>query len=78
MRGVRYTEAALREVLDGLDLASLAGNGIEPLSAGLDTMNNRVTHELKSDDPTLEARLELQFGGMVEVTSIRCRVSGRT
>ena len=68
VRGVRHSEAALMEVLEGLDLASMAGPGLEPMSAGLDTMNNIVTLDLKSDDPTLETRLELQYGGMVDVT----------
>jgi hypothetical protein len=58
----------LIELLESMDLAGMAGDGIEPMSAGLDTMNNRVTLELKSDDPTLELRLELEYGGMVEVT----------
>jgi hypothetical protein len=68
VRGVRYSEAALMEVLEGLDLAGMARPGLEPLSAGLDTMNNVVTLEVKSDDPTLEMRLELQYGAMLDVT----------
>lgn len=68
VRGVRFSEAELTEVLERLDLAAMAGDGIEPLSAGLDTINNRVTLDLKSDDPTLELRLELEYGGRVEVT----------
>lgn len=68
VRGARFSEAALTAVLDGLDMEAMAEDGIEPLSAGLDTMNNRVTLDLKSDDPTLEAQLELRYGGMVEVT----------
>jgi hypothetical protein len=68
VRGAHFSEALLTEVLEGLDLQAMAGDGIEPLSAGLDTMNNRVTLDLKSDDPTLEARLEQRYGGMVEVT----------
>lgn len=68
VRGVRFTEAELLAVLESLDLANMATDGLEPLSAGLDTMNNRVTLDLKSDDPTLELRLELEYGGMVEVT----------
>lgn len=68
VRGARFSEALLTEVLEGLDLQGMAGDGIEPLSAGLDTINNRVTLELKSDDPSLEARLEQRYGGMVEVT----------
>jgi len=68
VRGVRYSEAELMEVLERLDLARMAGPGLEPLSAGLDTMNNVVTLEVKSDDPTLEMRLELQYGDMLDVT----------
>jgi hypothetical protein len=68
VRGARFSEAALTAVLENLDLQAMAGDGIEPVSAGLDTMNNRVTLDLKSDDPSLEARLERQYGGMVEVT----------
>lgn len=68
VRGARFSEAALTAVLEGLDMQAMAQDGIEPLSAGLDTMNNRVTLDLKSDDPTLEAQLELRYGGMVEVT----------
>jgi len=68
VREVRYSEAALMDVLERLDLAGMAGPGLEPMSAGLDTMNNVVTLELKSDDPTLEMRLELQYGAMVDVT----------
>lgn len=68
VRGVQYSEMELMEVLEGLDLATMARPGLEPMSAGLDTMNNIVTLDLKSDDPILEARLELQYGGMVDVT----------
>lgn len=68
VKGARFSEALLTEVLEGLDLQGMAGDGIEPLSAGLDTINNRVTLELKSDDAALEARLEERYGGMVDVT----------
>jgi hypothetical protein len=68
VRGVRFSEAALVELLESLDLNGMAAEGIEPISAGLDTMNNRVTLDVKSDDPTLELRLELEYGGMLEVT----------
>ena len=68
VRGVRYSEATLMEVLERLDLAGMAGPGLEPMSAGIDTMNNVVTLEVKSDDPTLEMRLELQYGDMLDVT----------
>lgn len=65
---VRYSEAALMEVLERLDLANMAGPGVEPLSAAIDTMNNVVTLELKSNDPGIETLLELQYGDMLEVT----------
>lgn len=68
VRGVRYSEAALMDVLERLDLASMAGPGLEPISAGIDTMRNVVTLELKTDDSTLEMRLELQYGDMLDVT----------
>jgi hypothetical protein len=68
VRGVRHSEAALTALLESFDLQAMAGEGIEPVGAGLDTMNNRVILELKSNDATLEARLELQYGGMVDVT----------
>jgi hypothetical protein len=68
VRGVRFSEAALTQVLESLDLSGMAREGVEPVSAGLDTMNNVVTLDLKSDAPTLEARLELRYGGMVAVT----------
>lgn len=68
VRAVRYSEAALLEVLERLDLARMAAPGLEPMSAGLDIMNNVVTLELKSDDPTVETRLELQYGDMLDVT----------
>jgi hypothetical protein len=70
VRGVQFTEAALTELLESPAFRAIGGgdDGVEYLSAGLDTMNNRVTLELKSDDPTLELRLEAQYGGMVEVT----------
>jgi hypothetical protein len=68
VRGVQFTEAALTELLESPAFRAIGGDGVEFVSAGLDTMNNRVTLDLKSDDPTLELRLELEFGGMVEVT----------
>jgi hypothetical protein len=68
VRGVRFSETALLGVLENLDMQAMSDDGIEPVSAGLDTMNNRVTLDVKSDDPTLEARLEQRYGGMVEVT----------
>lgn len=69
VRRVQYTEAELLEVMETLDLASLASELVEPLSASLDTENNRVTLEVKTSDPTLEVRLELTYGGRLEVVA---------
>lgn len=68
VREVEFSEAALMAVLEGLDLTGMTRDGVEPISAGLDTMNNRVTLELKADDPTLGPSLERQYGGMLDVT----------
>jgi hypothetical protein len=68
VRGARFSEAALTDLLESLDVEGMAGEGIDFVSAGLDTMNNRVTLDVKSDDRSLEARLEEQYAGMVDVT----------
>jgi hypothetical protein len=68
VRGVEHTEAELLAILEGIDHEALLADGIEMLSAGLDTINNRVFLEAKSNDPTAELRLELAFAGLVEVT----------
>jgi len=63
-----YTEAELTRLLESLDLIGMHVEGLEPISAGLDTIANRIYLEVKSDDPTLERRLEQEYGGMLEVT----------
>ena len=68
VRQARFTEAALVELLESLDFEALEADGIEMVSAGLDTIGNKVTLEVKSNDPTVELRLELQYGGMLDVT----------
>ncbi|HEX2767584.1 MAG TPA: hypothetical protein VHR55_13215 [Candidatus Limnocylindria bacterium] len=68
VRQARYAEADLVALLEGLDFEAMAADGIELVSASLDTMNNRVTLDVKSNDPTLEVRLELEYSGMVDVT----------
>ena len=68
VRQVEFTEAALLALLESLDFEALAADGMEMVSAGLDTIGNRVTLDLKSNDPTAELRLELAHGGMLEVT----------
>jgi hypothetical protein len=68
VRQVQFTEAALLALLESFDFEALRADGIEMVTAGLDTMGNRVTLEVKSDDPTLELRLETSHGGMLDVT----------
>ena len=68
VRGARFSEAALTELLESLDMQGMADAGIGVVSAALDTMNNRVTLDVKSDDPSLESRLAERYGGMLEVT----------
>jgi hypothetical protein len=63
----RYTEAELLEIMEQLNLGELQAEGAEPISASLDTVNNRVVVELKSDDPTIGPRLELPYGGRLQV-----------
>jgi hypothetical protein len=63
----RYTEAELLEVMDQINLGGLQAEGVEPISASLDTVNNRVVVELKSNDPTIGPRLELPYGGRLQV-----------
>jgi hypothetical protein len=68
VRQVRYTEAALTALLESLDFEALEAEGIQMVSASLDTIGNRVTLDVKSNDPTVEARLELAHGGRLDVT----------
>jgi hypothetical protein len=63
----RYTEAELLEVMDQINLGALQAEGVEPISASLDTIGNRVVVELKSNDPTIGPRLELAHGGRLQV-----------
>jgi hypothetical protein len=68
VRQVRFTEAALVALLESLDFEALEARGIQMVGAGLDTIGNKVTLDLKSNDPTVELRLELAHGGMLDVT----------
>lgn len=68
LRQVAHTERELTEVLEGIDFEALAAQGIEMVSAGLDTIGNRVTLDAKSNDPTAELRLEAAHGGLLDVT----------
>ncbi|MDQ4034901.1 MAG: hypothetical protein M3153_03140 [Chloroflexota bacterium] len=68
LRAVDHTEAELQSVIESIDYETLQASGIEMLSASVDVIANRATLEAKSEDPTAEARLELSFGGLVDVT----------
>lgn len=68
VRQVTYTEAQLTAVIESLDFRALAADGIEVLSAGVDIIDNHVDLEVKSNDPTVELRLELAHTGMLDVT----------
>ena len=68
VRQVEHSEAALIALVESLDFEALQAEGIEMLSASVDIIDNRVDLELKSNDPTVELRMELAHGGLLDVT----------
>lgn len=68
LRQVEHSEAELLALLESFDFEALGAQGIEMISAGLDTIGNRVTLEAKSNDPTAELRLEASHGGLLDAT----------
>lgn len=68
VREVRHSEAALRELQDQLGRELFGADGIELLSTSVDIMANVVQVALKSDDATLEQRLEAAHPGMLDVS----------
>jgi hypothetical protein len=64
----RFTWRELVALAGSFDPKAFEKQGIEYLSAGVDTTGNRVALEVKSNDPTLELRLEATHGGMLDVT----------
>lgn len=68
VRGAQFTEAELIEMLDALMRSLQDAPGVEPISGSVDTIGNRVTLDVKTDDPTFELRTELQYGGRLDVT----------
>lgn len=68
VRQVAHTEAALTALMESLHFEALEAEGIEMLSAAVDISGNRVTLDVKANDPTLELRLEVTHGGMLDVT----------
>ena len=63
IRPARYSEAELMSVLEGLDFNALRTQGYEMNSAGIDTINNVVRLEAKSNMPNAKALLEARFDG---------------
>lgn len=67
VRQVDFAEAELTEVLDGLDFEAL-GPGVEMVGAGVDTIRNVATLEVKTNDAGFEQRTESEYGGRLDVT----------
>jgi hypothetical protein len=63
----RFTEAELIQLLESAMTALLEVPGVELIAGSVDTPRNIVTIEVKSDDPTLEVRTELQYAGRVDL-----------
>ena len=68
LRQVEHSEAELRALVETIDFESLRAQGIEMLSASVDVIGNRATLAAKSNDINAEARLELAYGGLLDVT----------
>ncbi|HUG47128.1 MAG TPA: hypothetical protein VMP67_01825, partial [Candidatus Limnocylindria bacterium] len=68
IRPARFSEAELRALQRDLIEDLLAIQGMEFLSLGLDTINNVLHLEAKSNDPTLAEHLEAQYGGRLTAT----------
>ena len=68
VRQATYTEAQLNALMESLDFEALEADGIGMISASVDVIGNKVNLDVKSNDPTVELRLELLHGGMLDVT----------
>ena len=68
VRQVEHTEADLVALLESFDFQALQDQGIQMIGGSVDVIGNRVELEVKSNDPTVELRLELAHGGMLDVT----------
>ena len=67
VREVDFTEADLRELLDGLDFDGL-GADVQMVEASVDTVRNVVTLVVKTNDAGFEERTEADYGGRLDVT----------
>jgi hypothetical protein len=65
VRSCRYTEAELIDLVEGLDMDALRRDGYEVIGAGVDTINNVVTIDARSNLEAAKERLEAQFDGRV-------------
>ena len=68
VRQVAHTEAELTALIESLDFEGLEADGIQMVTAAVDVRGNRVTMDVKSNDPTVELRLELAHAGLLDVT----------
>jgi len=68
VRQVGHTETELVALLESFDFRAFQVEGIEMIGGSVDVIGNRVQLEVKSNDPTVELRLELAHGGMLDVT----------
>jgi hypothetical protein len=67
VRQVEHTEAALKALLESFDFEAMRSEGVDMVGASIDVIGNRVELEAKSNDPTVELRLELAHAGMLDV-----------
>jgi hypothetical protein len=68
VRPCTFTEAELTAVIDDLDFDALRAEGIDIISASLDTINNVVTVEAKAASPAAKTALEDRYGGKLLAT----------
>jgi hypothetical protein len=68
VRPCTFTEAELTAVLADLDFDALRRQGIDVISASLDTINNVVTVEAKAASPAAKTALEERYGGKLVAT----------
>jgi len=68
VRPCTFTEAELTAVMNDLDFNALRAQGIDVISASLDTINNIVTVEAKAASPAAKTALEDRYGGKLVAT----------
>ena len=68
VRPATFTEAELNAVMNDLDFNALRSEGIDMITASVDTINNVVRVEAKSASPDAKALLEGRYGGKLVAT----------